>query len=100
MTTFEILRMVCYAIAPLALLYKALALIHQRHYGGAWLRLFMLALFIWYMVELTMIGHGIDTRRYRIIGTPMIVGVTAVAVAQAWSVWKYRRTNVEDNANE
>lgn len=83
--------MTCYVIAALALLYKALAMIHEGHYGGAWMRLFWAALFAWYLIELTMIGQGVDTRNYRIIGTPMIVGVTIVAVAQAWAVWKRRR---------
>lgn len=85
--------MVCYVVAPLVLLYKAQALMREHHYGGAWLRLFLLVLFVWYLIELTMIGQGIDTREYRVIGTPMIVGLTAVAVAQAWSVWKTRRNN-------
>ena len=97
MTMFEILRMTCYVIAPLALLYKAQALMHEHHYGGAWLRLFLLMLFVWYMAELTMIGHGIDTRDYRIIGTPMILGITTVAVAQAWAVWKARRNKVNSD---
>lgn len=97
MTPFEIIRMACYVIAPLALLYKAQALLHENHYGGAWLRLLLLALFGWYMVELTMIGQGIDTRDYRIIGTPMILGITVVAVAQAVAVWRQRhRSNKEE----
>lgn len=96
MTLFELIRMACYVVAPLALLYKAQALLQEHHYGGAWLRLFLLALFAWYLAELTMIGQGIDTRNYRVIGTPMILGITTVAVAQAWSVWKARRNKVQD----
>ena len=92
--------MVCYVVASLALLYKALALFHVRYLGGAWLRLFISALFAWYMVELTMISHGMDTRYYRVIGTPMIVGLTAVAVVQAWKVWKQRRNQAGDGADD
>ncbi len=95
MTLFELIRMACYVIAPLALLYKAQALLHEHHYGGAWLRLFMLTLFVWYLAELTMIGNGIDTREYRIIGTPMILGITVVAVAQAVGIWRERRNKNE-----
>ena len=90
MTTFELVRMGCYVVASIALLYKALSMMHEHRYGGAALRFFLTALFTWYMVEITMIGQGINTRDYRIIGTPMIVGITAVAVAQAIGVWKQR----------
>lgn len=93
MTVFEIIRMVCYVVAPIALLYKALALLHENHYGGAWLRLFLLLLFAWYMVELTLLGRGIDTRDYRIVGTPLVIGITVVAVAQAVEVWRQRRAS-------
>lgn len=94
MTVFELFRLTCYVIASLALLYKALALIHDAHYGGALLRLFLMVLFVWYMAELTMVGRGIDTRNYRIFGTPAILGITTVAVAQAWEIWKLRRDKV------
>ena len=96
MTVFELIRMACYLIAPIALLYKAFSLLHEKHYGGAWLRLFMLLLFAWYMVELTLLGQGIDTRDYRIIGTPMIIGITVVAVAQAVGVWRERRRSKQE----
>lgn len=82
--------MICYVIAAPALLYKALALFHQHLYGGAVLRLFMAVLFVWYMVEITMIGQGIDTRDYRIIGTPMIIVIATVSLSQAINVWKTR----------
>lgn len=85
--------MACYVVAPLALMYKAQSMLHDHHYGGAWLRLFLVALFAWYLVELTLIGQGVDTRDYRIIGTPMILGITTVALAQAVAVWRQRHKN-------
>lgn len=97
MTVFELVRLTCYVVASLALLYKSLALIHDAHYGGALLRLFLMVLFIWYMAELTMVGQGIDTRNYRIFGTPAILGITTVALAQAWSVWKLRRSQMDND---
>lgn len=92
MTPWEIVRLACYVIASIALLYKSLAMLHERRNGGALLRLFLVLLFVWYIAEVTMIGQGINTRDYRIIGTPMIVGITTVAVAQAIGVWKVRHS--------
>jgi hypothetical protein len=95
-TTSETIRFACYVIASLAMMYKALSMIHQRRYGGAFLRLFLTALFVWYMAEVTMIGQGINTRDLRIIGTPMIMGITIVAVAQAIEVWRHQHKWTED----
>lgn len=90
MTPFEIIRMGCYVVSAIALMYKAQSMLHERHYGGAWLRFFLVALFTWYIVEITMVGRGIDTRDWRIIGTPMIIGITVVAVAQAVGLYRLR----------
>lgn len=90
MTEFETFRFACYVVASLAMVYKALSMIHQRRYGGAFLRLFLTALFVWYMAEVTMIGQGVNTRDLRVIGTPMIMGITIVAVAQAIDVWRHQ----------
>lgn len=95
MTIWEIVRMICYVVAAPALLYKALSMMHEHRYGGAVLRLFLALLFVWYMVEITMIGHGVNTRDYRIIGTPMIIVIATVALTQAVNVWKSRHGKVK-----
>lgn len=99
MTTFEIIRIVCYAIAPLALFYKSQDLYRRGYLCGAILRLFMVLLFVWYMAELTMLNSGIDTRDYRAIATPIVVGLTAVAVVQAMEVRKQHRHQSKNNAD-
>ncbi len=46
-------------------------------------------LYVWYMVEITMASTGVNTREYRVIGTPMVV---LVASALVW--WSFRWTSV------
>lgn len=100
MTAFETIRMACYVVSSIALFYKALAMMREHRYGGAGLRWFLVALFTWYIIEITLISQGINTRDYRIIGTPMIVGITAVAVAQAIGVWKEQHGKNSNSEHE
>lgn len=76
MTHWEITRMSCYVIAAPTLLYLALFMARQRLYAQMCLYLSLSLLFVWYAVEITLASTGVNTREYRIIGTPMIVMAT------------------------
>lgn len=80
MTIWEIVRMICYVIAAPALLYLALWLAHYRMHVAAVGLGALSALFVWYMIEITLASSGVNTREYRVIGTPMIVIITIAAV--------------------
>lgn len=83
MTYPEIARMVCYVIGAPAFALLAFDGFRQHTYWYALRDLAVSLLFSWYMIELTMIGKGINTRDYRIIGTPMIIVVTLVGIVLA-----------------
>lgn len=83
MTHPEITRMLCYMIGAPAFLILALDGFRQNHPLHGIKDLGFSMLFLWYMVEITMISTGMNTREYRIIGTPMIVAVTMAAVVLA-----------------
>ena len=89
MTHWEILRLGCYVISVPALFYLAL---HNGRNGSAWYALFFgsqALLFAWYVVEITIAATGVNTREYRVIGTPMVVLTTVAAMG---IVWHLRRT--------
>lgn len=76
MTLWEYVRMACYVVSAPALLHVALWLVHRRLYATAAGVAALSALFAWYMLEITLASTGINTREYRVIGTPMIVIIT------------------------
>ena len=47
--------------------------------------------FVWYVVEITIAATGINTREYRVIGTPMVLVMTAAVVAIAGGIWRAER---------
>ncbi len=80
MTFWEIVRMVCYVVGAPALLYLALWLTRHRLYVAALGVGALSALFVWYTVEITIAATGLNTREYRVIGTPMVLMITVSAV--------------------
>jgi hypothetical protein len=90
MTIWEILRMGCYTIAAPSLLYLALWMGRQRLYAQMCFYASLSLLFIWYMVEITIAATGINTREYRVIGTPMVVSATISAVWMAMNLVRAR----------
>lgn len=91
MTAWEILRMICYTIAAPALLYLALWMARQHLYAQMCFYASLSLIFIWYMVEITLASTGINTREYRVIGTPMVVISTISAVWMAMNVLRVQR---------
>lgn len=88
MTIWEIIRMICYVISAPTLLYLALVTGRRRMYAQTALCASWSILYIWYMVEITIAATGVNTREYRVIGTPMVVAATISAVWMAVnSVW-------------
>lgn len=90
MTPYEITRLVCYTFAAPCALYLALYSFRVRDY---WLALFygsFAALMVWYVVEITLASTGINTREYRVVGTPMVIAIAAALIGISWRVHKCR----------
>lgn len=86
MTSAEFIRIVCYMIGAPAFLILALdGFNHHRPLHGI-KDLGFSMLFLWYMIEITLISTGVNTREYRIIGTPMIIAVTATGALLAGNI--------------
>lgn len=83
MTILELLRMTCYAIGAPVLLYLALSAWRNRLFPEALLYVSLSALFLWYIVEITIAGTGVNTREYRVVGTPLVMACTVAAVWMA-----------------
>ncbi len=83
MTLYEYIRMICYVAAAPTLLGIALWLIHRRLRVVACGVCALSMLALWYMVEIALASTGINTREYRVIGTPMIVVGTISAIVTA-----------------
>lgn len=96
MTPAEIVRIACYAIAAPAFLYVGLSHLRTHDYAYGVLSISLSALFCWYMVEITIASTGVNTREYRNIGTPMIIGITASAVWMAWRLFSAKRMTAND----
>ena len=90
MTSWEVVRMVCYTASAPALLYLALAAGRQRQYARASFDAALSLLFVWYMVEISIASSGINTRQYRVIGTPMVVTIAISAVWMVADLWRQR----------
>ena len=73
MTPPEAIRMFCYTVGVPAAAYIAIYLYRDGAKVWAYIFAAQAGLWLWYMAEITMIGMGMNTRDYRIIGTPMIV---------------------------
>ncbi len=85
MTELEILRIACYVVGSIAAGRLFLRKWHERMMPAVVLFGGLMLLFIWYMIEITIASTGVNTRPYRAIGTPIIVGIT---VALVW--WSFR----------
>lgn len=91
MTIWELTRMFCYVISAPALFYLALWLARQHHYAQMCFTMSISLLFVWYMVEITIASTGVNTREYRVIGTPMVVTATIAAVWMVLNAIRIRR---------
>lgn len=90
MTIWEAVRMVCYVILAPTMLYLTLWMARQHLYAQMCLYASLSLLFGWYMVEITISATGINTREYRVIGTPMVVVATISAVWMVVNVVRVR----------
>lgn len=94
MTEAEILRMFCYVVASVAGMRLLLYHLRTGDYGHALLFGSMTALFTWYIVEITIASTGINTREYRVIGTPMVIAMTVALVKLAAMTHAHRARSV------
>lgn len=91
MTHWELLRLACYVVMAPALLY--LTLYHARM-RDVWLALLygsMAVLVTWYVMEISLASTGVNTREYRVFGTPMVVGMTVAVLGLVQRVRTERR---------
>ena len=86
MTYPEIIRMICYMIGAPSFLVLALDGFRHRNTLQGVKDLGFSMLFLWYMVEISLISTGMNTREYRVIGTPMIIAVTLASFVLAGRV--------------
>lgn len=91
MTHWELTRLVCYTVGAPAALYVMLYMVRLRSYAWATFLGGLALLWIWYMVEITIASTGINTREYRVIGTPLVLMSTVALLVMAWQVRKARR---------
>ena len=88
MTLPEVTRLVCYFVgAPIFLILASDNFSNRKRVEGV-RDLGISLVFLWYMIEITMISSGINTREYRVIGTPTIMAITAAGVLIAVPVIK------------
>ena len=80
--------MACYVVAAPAALWLALLLARRRFYSWACFFGSSAMLSTWYVVEIAIASTGINTREYRIIGTPLVLVGTMSLV---WMVLDLRR---------
>lgn len=92
MTHWEIVRLSCYVLSAPALLYLALHHAHARQFAYALFYGVLAMLFAWYVLEITIASTGINTREYRVIGTPMVMAITAALLAITVDVWRGERS--------
>lgn len=83
--------MACYVVAAPAALWFALFLARHRFYPWACFFGSWAMLSAWYVVEIAIASTGINTREYRIIGTPLVLVGT---VSLVWMVLDLRRSGI------
>jgi len=91
MSHWEITRLVCYTVAAPLLLYIALRMARSRQLAYATFFVSISLLFMWYMVEVTLLSSGINTREYRIIATPLVVAATTASLWMVLDLRRYKR---------
>ena len=89
MNQAEILRLACYAASAPAFLLLAFHSARQHDWWHSVMYAALSLLFSWYMIEISMAATGLNTREYRIIGTPMVVGISSAACILAAQVAVY-----------
>lgn len=95
MTHWELTRLVCYTVGAPAALYVMFFLVRARSYAWATFLGGLGLLWIWYMVEITIASTGVNTRPYRVIGTPLVVVSTLALLVVAYQVRKARRISLQ-----
>ncbi len=88
MSHWELTRLLCYTIAAPMLFYMALRMARSRQPAYALFFASISLLFVWYMVEVTLLSSGINTREYRPLATPLVV---MAALSSLWMVIDLRQ---------
>ena len=83
MSHWELTRLLCYTVAAPMLFYMALRMARSRQPAYALFFASISLLFVWYMVEVTLLSRGINTREYRPLATPLVV---MAALSSLWMV--------------
>ena len=76
MTWIEIVRVACYVLASPALLFLAIHTAQHKVFAVALFYGSISLLFAWYVIEITLASTGLNTREYRVIGTPFVLSAT------------------------
>lgn len=82
-TVPEIIRVVCYTIAPVAAFYVALKRWHIGLRHEALFFAMLVLMFAWSAIEISLTANGVATREYRVLATPVVVLLTLFLVAVA-----------------
>ena len=90
MTWWEVFRMACYVISSIAAGRLFFVVLRARIIPAAFLFGGMTLLFLWYMIEITVASTGVNTREYRVFGTPMVAIIT---FGLTW--WSFRWTGIK-----
>lgn len=96
MTFPEIVRLLCYTVAAPSALYVSLYMARCRQWPQAVFFGSLALSWFWYMAEITIASTGINTREYRIVGTPMVMA-TAVALVVIVHRTRMERHATTDN---
>ncbi len=84
MTAWEWVRMACYVIGAPLLLDYSLQELRGHNYPVAVFTGALSLLLLWYMVEIAIASTGVNTREYRVIGTPMVVTFTIALIVRRY----------------
>ena len=90
MTWNEIVRLACYTIGAPLLLWMALGMMRSRMHAQGLFLLSISLLFVWYMVDVTMVSAGASTRETRNAATMLTVMATSGVVWMAIKHYKWQ----------
>lgn len=86
MTEFELVRILCYTIAPVASLIVGLSRYRQHRVAEFVIYASLSFLFVWYAIEISLTRSEIDTRGLRGVATPLVVVMTSALCVMAWKI--------------
>lgn len=91
MTHWEIARLACYVLSAPALLYLSLHNVRARLYSYAVFYGSLALLFSWYVLEISIASTGVNTREYRVFGSPMVFAMTTALMLIVAGLWRAER---------